>query len=81
MAERAPKVDEDGSVVVDDRTYARVDLSERARGLVDALRHADQEIARAQALAAMLNVARQSYAAALRAELAAADAASGGEGA
>lgn len=69
MSDAAAKSDRAGTIVLDGRAYALEDLSDKARGLAESLRMADQEIARAQALAAMLNVARQSYAHALRVEL------------
>ncbi len=68
MSEPSDRESGAGVVVLDGRAHARAELSDKSRGLVESLRMADQEIARAPAFAAMPNVARQSYAAALRAE-------------
>lgn len=56
-------------VSIDGQQYAYDSLSEKARKLLQALRTADLEIGRAQAQAAMFQVARGSYASALKAEL------------
>ncbi|MBB4286468.1 DUF6447 family protein [Roseospira goensis] len=60
---------EQQTVTIDGKDYPLDSLSEKARGLIQALRTADQEIARAQAQAAMFQVARGSYATALKQEL------------
>ncbi|KAA5604155.1 hypothetical protein F1188_17385 [Roseospira marina] len=57
------------TVTIDGTEYALDSLSDTARKLIDALRTADMEIARTQAQVSMFQVARSSYANALKAEL------------
>lgn len=57
------------TITIDDKQYPIDSLSEKARNLFQALRQADVEIARAQAQMTMFQVARQSYANALKAEV------------
>ncbi|MDR3323583.1 MAG: DUF6447 family protein [Zoogloeaceae bacterium] len=57
------------TVTIDGKPYPLNALSEIARSQIINLRAAEQEIARAQALLAMLQTARQAYAQTLKAEL------------
>ena len=57
------------TITIDGVEYDLDSLSENARAQVVNLRATDQELARAQALVAMLQTARTTYANALKAEL------------
>lgn len=56
-------------ITIDGNEYDLESLSENARAQVVNLRATDQELARAQALMAMLQTARTTYANALKGEL------------
>ena len=58
-------------ITIDGTEYDLESLSENARAQLVNLRATDQELARAQALVAMLQTARTTYANVLKAELAA----------
>lgn len=60
-------------ITIDGTEYDVDTLSETARAQIVNLRATDQELARAQALVAMLQTARTTYANALKAELASAE--------
>lgn len=58
------------TVTIDGKQYSMNSLSETARNQIVNLRVSEQEIARAQALLAILQTARQAYALTLKEELA-----------